>query len=75
MHIDRNPYTRMRIEQLLVCCIIVVCCHCCADYNKHYLIRSVTTKWRRGWLPFQRFNRLIRRRKTGVHGVGVSTSG
>ena len=43
MHIDRNPYTRMRIEQLLVCCIIVVCCHCCADYNKHYLIRSVTT--------------------------------
>ena len=44
MHIDRNLYTRMRIEQLLVCCIIVVCCHCCADYNKHYLIRSVTTQ-------------------------------
>ena len=50
MHIDRNPYTRMRIEQLLVCCIIVVCCHCCADYNKHYLIRSVTTGC---FVPFQ----------------------
>ena len=43
MHIDQNPHTRMRIEQLLVCCIVVVCCHCCADYNNHYLIRSVTT--------------------------------